>query len=107
MSQAALTHQSVEPVLLLVPGASVSWNKLTHCCRSLGLAPVIISQVFEALAQLNAGGLTILLIEQNAHLALTASNRAFVIEQGRIKKSGASKDLAEDPEVTALYLGQD
>jgi branched-chain amino acid transport system ATP-binding protein len=43
---------------------------------SLGLAPVIISQVFEALAQLNAGGLTILLIEQNAHLALTASNRA-------------------------------
>ena len=46
---------------------------------SLGLAPVIISQVFEALAQLNAGGLTILLIEQNAHLALTASNRAFVI----------------------------
>ena len=74
---------------------------------SLGLAPVIISQVFEALAQLNAGGLTILLIEQNAHLALTASNRAFVIEQGRIKKSGASKDLAEDPEVTALYLGQD
>lgn len=74
---------------------------------SLGLAPVIIAQVFAALAELKAQGLTILLIEQNAHLALTASDRAYVIERGRILKSGASADLAEDPEVTALYLGQE
>jgi branched-chain amino acid transport system ATP-binding protein len=74
---------------------------------SLGLAPVIIAQVFAALAALAAQGLTILLIEQNAHLALTASDRAYVIDQGRIMKSGASIDLARDPEVTALYLGQD
>lgn len=74
---------------------------------SLGLAPVVIEQVFAALAELNAQGLTILLVEQNAHLALTASNRAYVIEQGRIMKSGASRELAQDPEVTALYLGQD
>ncbi|MCR9137383.1 MAG: ABC transporter ATP-binding protein [Alphaproteobacteria bacterium] len=74
---------------------------------SLGLAPVIISQVFDALAELKAQGLTILLVEQNAHLALTASDRAYVIEQGRIMKSGASMDLAKDPEVTALYLGQE
>ena len=74
---------------------------------SLGLAPVVIEQVFAALAELKAQGLTILLVEQNAHLALTASNRAYVIEQGRIMKSGASSDLAEDPEVTALYLGQE
>lgn len=74
---------------------------------SLGLAPVIISQVFDALAELKAQGLTILLVEQNAHLALTASDRAYVIEQGRIMKSGASIDLAKDPEVTALYLGQE
>lgn len=73
---------------------------------SLGLAPVIISQVFEALSALQARGLTILLIEQNAHLALRASSRAYVIEQGRIVKSGASAALADDPEVTALYLGQ-
>jgi branched-chain amino acid transport system ATP-binding protein len=74
---------------------------------SLGLAPVIIAQVFEALTQLNAQGLTILLVEQNAHLALSVSNRAYVLEQGRMMKSGASKDLAKDPEVTALYLGHD
>ena len=74
---------------------------------SLGLAPVIIAQVFEALTQLNAQGLTILLVEQNAHLALSVSNRAYVLGQGRMMKSGASKDLAKDPEVTALYLGHD
>ncbi|RVT81779.1 ABC transporter ATP-binding protein [Rhodobacteraceae bacterium CCMM004] len=73
---------------------------------SLGLAPVIIEQVFAALARLKEAGLTILLVEQNAHLALTASDRAYVIEQGVIEKSGASADLARDPDVTALYLGQ-
>lgn len=73
---------------------------------SLGLAPVIITQVFQALAELKAQGLTILLVEQNAHLALAASDRAYVIEQGRIMKSGVSKDLAQDPEVSALYLGK-
>lgn len=73
---------------------------------SLGLAPVIISQVFAALAELKQQGLTILLVEQNAHLALTASDRAYVLEQGQIVKSGASADLREDPEVAALYLGQ-
>ncbi len=74
---------------------------------SLGLAPVIIEQVFEALAELKAQGLTILLVEQNAHLALMSSDRAYVIEQGRIVKSDDSRSLATDPEVTALYLGQD
>ena len=74
---------------------------------SLGLAPVVIKQVFAALAALKAEGLTILLIEQNAHLALSASDRAYVIEQGRIMKSGESRALAADPDVTALYLGQD
>ncbi len=73
---------------------------------SLGLAPVIISQVFAALADLKKQGLTILLVEQNAHLALTASDRAYVLEQGKIVKSGTSADLREDPEVEALYLGQ-
>ncbi len=73
---------------------------------SLGLAPVIISQVFAALAELKQQGLTILLVEQNAHLALTASDRVYVLEQGQIVKSGTSADLREDPEVEALYLGQ-
>ena len=74
---------------------------------SLGLAPVIIAQVFEALAELKSRGLTILLVEQNAHLALSASDRAYVLERGTILRSGPSGELAEDPEITALYLGQD
>ncbi|MDO9524158.1 MAG: ABC transporter ATP-binding protein [Gemmobacter sp.] len=72
---------------------------------SLGLAPVIIAQVFDALRALRASGLTILLIEQNAHLALQASDRAYIIDQGRIVHSGASADLAQDDSVIAHYLG--
>ncbi|PHP66814.1 ABC transporter ATP-binding protein [Zhengella mangrovi] len=73
---------------------------------SLGLAPVIIAQVFSALAELKKQGLTILLVEQNAHLALSASDRTYVIEQGVLVKSGRSADLQNDPDITASYLGQ-
>jgi len=73
---------------------------------SLGLAPVIIAQVFAALAELKKQGLTILLVEQNANLALTASDRAYVLEQGEIVKSGASANLKDDPFIAASYLGQ-
>jgi branched-chain amino acid transport system ATP-binding protein len=72
---------------------------------SLGLAPVIIAQVFDALKTLRASGMTILLVEQNAHLALTASDRAYVIEQGRIVHAGASAALLNDPDIAAHYLG--
>lgn len=73
---------------------------------SLGLAPVVVRQVFAALRALNAAGLTILLVEQNAKLALEATNRAYVIEQGRIVHEGASGDLARNPEIVTHYLGQ-
>jgi branched-chain amino acid transport system ATP-binding protein len=74
---------------------------------SLGLAPVIVRQVFQALIGLKQAGLTILLVEQNARQALAASDRAYVLEQGRIVRSGASADLASDPAIIASYLGQD
>jgi len=73
---------------------------------SLGLAPVIVVQVFEALRALNAQGLTILLVEQNARQALLATDRAYVIEQGRMVHEGSSADLAIDPAIVAHYLGQ-
>ena len=73
---------------------------------SLGLAPVIVRQVFAALKALNAAGLTILLVEQNARLAFETTTRAYVLEQGRIVSSGASRDLARDPAIIAHYLGQ-
>jgi branched-chain amino acid transport system ATP-binding protein len=73
---------------------------------SLGLAPLIVRQVFDALRKLNADGLTILLVEQNARQALEATHRAYVIEQGRVVHSGESRRLADDPDVVAHYLGQ-
>lgn len=73
---------------------------------SLGLAPVIVIQVFDALRALNQQGLTILLVEQNARQALLATDRAYVIEQGRIVHQGRSDDLSNDPAIVAHYLGQ-
>ena len=72
---------------------------------SLGLAPVIVTQVFEALRALNAEGLTILLVEQNARQALLATDRAYVIERGCVVHEGLSADLAADPAIVAHYLG--
>jgi len=73
---------------------------------SLGLAPVIIKQVFDALRALNDEGLTILLVEQNAKQALNVTSRAYVIEQGQVVKEGPSEALVKDPDVLASYLGQ-
>ncbi len=72
---------------------------------SLGLAPMICTQVFDALRRLNADGLTILLVEQNATRALASTTRAYVLEQGRIVHTGASADLAADGRIIAHYLG--
>jgi branched-chain amino acid transport system ATP-binding protein len=63
--------------------------------------------VFDTLKALNAEGLTILLVEQNARQALDATDRAYVIEQGRVVHEGPSESLAEDPAVLAHYLGQE
>ena len=73
---------------------------------SLGLAPLVVKQVFATIRSLNQDGLTILLIEQNAKQALDVTTRAYVIEQGRIVHSGPSIQLANDPEIVAHYLGQ-
>lgn len=73
---------------------------------SLGLAPVVVKQVFEALTVLNKEGMTILLIEQNAKKALEITHRSYVVEQGRVVLSGASRELANDPDIIAHYLGQ-
>ena len=73
---------------------------------SLGLAPLVVAQVFQALTALNRDGLTILLVEQNARQALNVTNRAYVLEQGRILREGSSEALAQDPLVIAHYLGQ-
>jgi branched-chain amino acid transport system ATP-binding protein len=72
---------------------------------SLGLAPVVVTQVFAALRALNSEGLTILLVEQNARQALLATDRAYVIERGCVVHEGLSADLAADPAIVSHYLG--
>ena len=72
---------------------------------SLGLSPLISNEVFKALSALNADGLPVLLVEQNARKALAISSYAYVMERGKIVRQGPSSDLANDPAVIAHYLG--
>ncbi len=72
---------------------------------SLGLAPKIVSKVFQIIAELRQAGVTILLVEQNVKKSLAIADRAYVMELGRIVKSGAAADLANDAEIHDSYLG--
>lgn len=74
---------------------------------SLGLSPLMADHVFSALRVLHGQGLSILLVEQNAHRALEATQRAYVLDQGKVVHDGRSEDLARDDRVIAHYLGQE
>lgn len=73
---------------------------------SLGLAPLMVQTIFSAIEKINAEGTTILLVEQNANLALKKSHIAYVMETGRIIVSGASQEVAKNPKVMEAYLGE-
>ena len=72
---------------------------------SMGLAPILVDEIFEIIQKINKAGTTILLVEQNAFKALSISNRAYVLETGSITKDGDAKELAKDPAVKEAYLG--
>jgi branched-chain amino acid transport system ATP-binding protein len=72
---------------------------------SLGLAPMISREIFRVIGRINAGGVTVLLVEQNARRALAVAARGYVLETGRMVASGASRDLAADSRIRAAYLG--
>jgi len=72
---------------------------------SLGLAPVVVYQLFQTLKKLKEGGLTILLVEQNVHLALAVSDYAYVIAEGRLFTEGEPRKLSAMPEIRKAYLG--
>jgi len=74
---------------------------------SMGLAPKLVAQIFEIVTEINRGGTTILLVEQNASQALKRADRAYVLEVGEVLMSGLAKDLHDDPKVKAAYLGGD
>jgi branched-chain amino acid transport system ATP-binding protein len=71
---------------------------------SLGLAPLIVKQIFSILSEINKAGMTLLLVEQNAHQALRLASRGYVMANGRIVLAGTGKDLLANPEVRAAYL---
>jgi branched-chain amino acid transport system ATP-binding protein len=72
---------------------------------SLGLAPVLVLQLFEILRDLKQLGITLLLVEQNVQMALAVSDYAYVLAQGKVEMEGASRELAQNPHVRAAYLG--
>ncbi len=72
---------------------------------SMGLSPILVQQVFDIIKKLHEGGTTILLVEQNAEMALEIADRAYVLESGRIKLSGTGTELAASDEIKKAYLG--
>ena len=72
---------------------------------SMGLAPILVEQIFDIIGELNRAGTTILLVEQNAQMALSIAHRAYVLETGNIVKSGNANDLMHDDDVRKAYLG--
>jgi len=73
---------------------------------SMGLAPMLVQEIFSIIKEINQAGTTILLVEQNAHMALSIANRAYVLETGEVVLSGPAQDLANNPEVQKAYLGE-
>ena len=72
---------------------------------SMGLAPILVEQIFEIIASLHKAGTTILLVEQNARMALSVADRGYVLETGKIALSGTGKELAESDDIKKAYLG--
>ena len=72
---------------------------------SMGLSPLLVEEIFRIIQEINRQGTSILLVEQNAQMALSVASRAYVLETGRIVLSGPAKEIAENPQVKAAYLG--
>ena len=104
--QAAGTLSGGEQQMLAVGRALMSRPKLMMMDEpSLGLAPLIVKNIFEIIQEINRQGVTILLVEQNANMALHAANTAYVLETGRLTMKGTGKELLNTEEVKKAYLG--
>lgn len=106
MTQKAETLSGGEQQMLAIGRAIMSGRKMMLLDEpSMGLAPLLIKNVFDVLKEINQQGTTILLVEQNARLALKFASRGYVLETGKIVIAGPSAQLAQDPEVKRAYLG--
>lgn len=104
--QTAGTLSGGEQQMLAVARALMSKPKLLMLDEpSLGLAPLIVAEIFKLFRRINSMGTTILLVEQNARMALSISNRAYVLETGKIVLEGAGRELADNDKVKEAYLG--
>ena len=105
-NQAAGTMSGGEQQMLAVGRALMSRPQLLLLDEpSLGLAPLLVKEIFGVVKRIRERGVTVLLVEQNANLALEIADRAYVLETGRIVMSGAARQIAGDPRVKAAYLG--
>ena len=105
-SQLAGTLSGGEQQMLAVARALMSRPKLLLMDEpSLGLAPLVVAEIFRIIADLHRDGVTIFLVEQNAHMALKIAQRFYLIEQGRVSFSGDPGSLAEDEVIRRAYLG--
>ncbi len=105
-TQAAGTLSGGEQQMLAIARALMSRPKMLLLDEpSMGLSPILVQKIFETVRRIAAEGVTILLVEQNARLALEAAGRAYVMESGRVTITGQASDLLTDPKVRAAYLG--
>ena len=105
--QSAGTLSGGEQQMLAVGRALMSRPKLMMLDEpSLGLAPLVVQDIFSIIREINRQGVTVLLVEQNAKMALAISDRAYVLETGNISIEGNAADLLNDPRVKKAYLGQ-
>jgi branched-chain amino acid transport system ATP-binding protein len=106
--QSAGTLSGGEQQMLAMGRALMSRPKLLLLDEpSMGLAPLMVAKIFEVVREIAAEGVTILLVEQNARMALEAAGRAYVMESGAISLTGRAAELLHDPAVRAAYLGED
>jgi len=105
-AQAAGTLSGGEQQMLAIGRALMSRPRLLLLDEpSLGLAPLLVKEIFNDLKRIRERGITVLLVEQNAHLALEVADRAYVLETGRVVMEGAANEIAKNPRVKEAYLG--
>lgn len=105
-NQSGLTLSGGEQQMLAVGRAMVTRGELIMMDEpSMGLAPMIVEEIFHVIEDMNKQGMTILLVEQNAFMALKYAHRAYVLETGNITLEGSAKDMLSDPRVKEAYLG--
>ena len=105
-NQIAGTLSGGEQQMLAIGRAMMSHPKLLILDEpSMGLAPILVGQIFDIIKELHKSGTTILLVEQNAEMALAVADRAYVMESGKITLTGTGKELAESDDIKRAYLG--